>query len=377
MSGRGWGGSVAIAVAVAALASAAQLGLGYGLGVIAWQPVNSATTEAIWLSGLTWTFWIATSSVVAGAVMADRLSLGEIGDAPTRSTMVDGEPVPTNRWLNVAWRCALAAAATVGAAITIPLIAIPARDAIRADEAFAPDVVAGGNAVVGLLLGLVIAAFALASRAVASNAVISTLWVWALAAVAVTDGVRSGLGLHSTQLAVWRFNQHVKLVRGFYDVPTGLLTMGAALVIGLLVAWLPGRRGDSPIGVVMSGAIGPLSVAAAYVVTGPKLTTVRDEQISPILIAPLAVIAGLAGSVLIGTLTYNRSHRPAPAVPAPAPADFAAMPTSGTSASALPASGAGVEFPGGRRATALTEPSAVTTAHRPAPRQRRWGRTKD
>jgi hypothetical protein len=374
MSGRGWGGSVAIAVAVAALAGAAQLGLGSGLGIVAWQPVNSAATDAIWLNSLTWTFWIAATSVIAGAIVADRLSRGTIGGAPSRATTMDGDPIPASRWLNMAWRCALAAAATVGAAVTIPLISIPARHATRTDEAFAPDAVAGGNAVVGLLLGLIIAAFALASRAVANNVITSTLWVWALAAVAVTDAVGSGLGLHNAQLAVWRFNQHVQLARGAYDVPTGLLTLGAALVIGLLAAWPAGRRGDGPVGVVISGAVGPALVAVAYLFAGPALTRVRVDQASPSLIAPYAVIAGLAGSVLIGTITFSRSHsRGAPATTAAAPDRLAP----GASASALAASGprAGDRV-GGDTAPPAAQPdvSRLVTA---APRQRRRSRSRD
>ncbi len=89
--------------------------------------------------------------------------------------------------------------------------------------------------------------------------------------------------------------------------------MGSALLIGALAAWPASRRGDSRVGVAVSGAFGPLVVAAAYFLAAPKLVGVQaDEQLSAYLIAPYAVVAGLAGSVLLVALvTHREQHRAA------------------------------------------------------------------
>jgi hypothetical protein len=56
-------------------------------------------------------------------------------------------------------------------------------------------------------------------------------------------------------------------------------------------------------------------VAAAYFLAAPRLVGVRAEQLSAYLVAPYAVIAGLAGSVLI-TAVRVRTEGPARTRPA-------------------------------------------------------------
>ena len=56
--------------------------------------------------------------------------------------------------------------------------------AVRQDN-FAPQVTAAGYAVVGVVVGLLIAVAALNARAVAANVMASTAYLWALAIVAV------------------------------------------------------------------------------------------------------------------------------------------------------------------------------------------------
>jgi hypothetical protein len=315
MSRQGWRGSIAVAAGVSALASAAQVGLGYGLGIMSWQPVRDAASEAIWLNSLTWTIWLATTAVVAGAFTADRLSRGPIGNAPNR----------TGGALSVAWRTTLSLAAAVGAVVTIPLIAFPARAATRSTP-FAADVVAAGYATVGVLIGMAVAGIALTSRAVAANAITTAVWVWALAAVAVADAVSSGAGLHTAQLAVWRYKETTELVNGTYDIPLSILMLGAALVIGALACVPAVRRGDGPVGIAISGALGPALIAISYLLTASNSNTVRAEQHSPGAIAPYAMFVGLAGSVLVGRVARNWRNRPR------TPAQVAAGPPSLVSA---------------------------------------------
>src|SRR6266536_4254093 len=84
MATRGWGGSIALAVGAAAGTASAQLGVVYGLGIMAWTGATDPAGESAWLASLAWTTWIAATSTVVGAVLADRLSAGGPGAAPPR-----------------------------------------------------------------------------------------------------------------------------------------------------------------------------------------------------------------------------------------------------------------------------------------------------
>jgi hypothetical protein len=285
MAVRGWVSSTATAIGVAAGVGAAQLGLGYGLGIIAWLPNPDGSREAIWVASLAWSTWIAATSVVAGALVADRFSPEPAApDAPLASGL---------------WRLALSVAAAVGALVTVALVAIPARAAERADT-FSPQTIAAGYAVIGVLVGMLVAVGALAARAVATNVVATVGYLWVLAVIAVIDGVAAGRGLSTAQLGVWQFTDDSDgyWFRNMY-LPGVALALGAALIIGALAGLPAARRADGKVGVAVSGAVGPLLVAAAYFLAAPRLVGVRAEQLSAYLVAPYAVIAGLAGSVLI------------------------------------------------------------------------------
>lgn len=344
MAVRGWGGSVATAIGVAAGAGAAQLGLGYGLGIIAWLPDSDGAREAAWIASLAWATWIAATSVVAGAVTADRLS--------AEPSSADGGAVtPLSAAL---WRLALAVAAAVGGLITVALVAVPARAAQRADT-FSPQTIAAGYAVVGVLVGLAVAVGALTSRAVAANILFTVGWLWLLAVVAVIDGVAAGRGLASAQLGAWQFTANTEgyWFRNIY-LPGFALSLGSAMVIGALAGWPAARRADSRVGVAVSGAVGPLLVAAAYFLAAPRLVGVRAEQLSAYLVAPYAVIAGLAGSVLIAAVR-GRSEPPGepaaggpgpvPSAAHPAPADHATPATHGSAGREPAAPDAGPDLP--------------------------------
>jgi hypothetical protein len=198
------------------------------------------------------------------------------------------------------WRLTIAVASAIGALITVALVAVPARTAPRADN-FAPQLVAGGYAAIGVIIGLFVAYGALSARAVAANVIATVSWLWALAVAAVIDGVIAGRGLATAQLGVWEFADHGPWFRNLY-VPGMLLSLTAALAFGILAAWPAARRGENRVGVAISGAVGPLLVAAAYFLAAPRMVGIRAEQLSAYLLAPYAVIAGLAGSVLISAL---------------------------------------------------------------------------
>jgi hypothetical protein len=295
MAVRGWGGSIATAIGIAAGASAAQLGLGYGLGIIAWLPSPNGANEATWVASLAWATWIAATSTIIGAICADRVSASIVDSKDTLSAALA--------------RGALAVAAAVGALATVALVAVPAREAARADT-FTPQTIAAGYAAIGVIVGLLVALWAVASRAVAANVIATASWLWLLAVIAVIDGVATGRGLASAQLGVWQITSDADRFwfRNIY-LPGAALTLGSALVIGALAAWPAAKRLDGRVGTAVSGGVGPLLVAAAYFLAAPTLVGIRAEQLSAHLLAPYAVIAGLAGSVLVTAINQRRDTR--------------------------------------------------------------------
>jgi hypothetical protein len=302
MAVRGWGGSVAIAIGVAAGAGAAQLGLGYGLGIIAWLPSVNGTSEASWVASLAWAAWIAATSTVAGAIAAQRIGAPDSASA----TGTDAPATAGNVLVIGLWRVALALASAVGGLVTVALVAVPARAATRADSV-SPQSIAAGYAVIGVMLGLLMAIWALSSPAVANNVIATIGWLWLLAIVAVVDGVISGRGLASAQLGVWQITSDSERFwfRDYFYWPGAALAVGSALLIGALAARSTARLARRRVGAVVSGVAGPLLVAAAYFLAAPRLVGIRAEQVSAHLTAPYAVIAGLAGSALVAAIAQG------------------------------------------------------------------------
>lgn len=295
MARRGWGGSTAAALGVAAGTGAAQLGFGYGLGIINWAPAGAARVEAAWVASLAWATWISATSVIAGAVCAQRLRGAD-----------DDEPAGTLP------RLGLALAAGVGALITVLLVAVPAR-AARVPATSSPQAVAAGYAVAGLVLGVLLATWALHTRAAATNLVATTGWLWLLAVVSVLDGVLSGRGLTTAQLGIWQISADSGRfwIRDYFYWPGALLSLGSALLIGILAARRAVRAPERRVGAAASGAAGPLLVALAYLLAVPRLAGIAAEQVSAHLIAPYAVIAGIGGSVLMAALAQRADRRAA------------------------------------------------------------------
>jgi hypothetical protein len=301
MAKLGWIASVALSVGAAAAAAAGQFGLGYGLGIMSWAPAqhDPGTTDSAWLASLAWTTWIAATSTVLGAILADRASAGEVGAAPPRTVgSGDGPIAPAGIFATASWRLLLAVAAAIGAMLAVALVLVPAHAAVRADT-HTPQLIAAGYAIVGVVLGIVIAVCALAARAAAANVVWSAGWLWVLAIAAVIDGVVGGRGLHTVPLSVWPFGGSTYF-RETWSIEGATLMLGAALVIGAGAAWVAARRSDNNVGIALSGALGPILVAFSYFLTAPRFVGVdADQQVSAYLVAPYAVIAGAAGSVLV------------------------------------------------------------------------------
>ncbi|HTF12883.1 MAG TPA: hypothetical protein VK659_32385, partial [Asanoa sp.] len=214
-------------------------------------------------------------------------------------------------------RVTLVIAAAVGALVTVALVAVPARAAVRADT-FSPQTIAAGYAVIGVLLGIVVAIWTLSSRAAAVNVIATVGWLWLLSIVSVSEGVISGGDQPPAQLGVWQITGGGEAFwfRDYLYWPGAALSLGAAFVIGALVARGSARDPLHRVGAAASGVAGPLVVAAAYFLAAPRLSGIRPEQVSAHLLAPYAVLAGLAGSVLVTSLA-QRADRPATGVTVP------------------------------------------------------------
>ncbi|HEY0000745.1 MAG TPA: hypothetical protein VGB74_09850, partial [Actinoplanes sp.] len=192
---------------------------------------------------------------------------------------------------------ALAISAALGAMMAVALIALPARSAVRADT-LTPQVTAGGYALLGVVLGLVVAYWAVASRPVAANLLVTGIWLWALAITAIVVD----LTVHrpsATYLTSWQFAELADGGRfGTIFWPSALLTLVAAFLIGIVAAAPAIRRGHLDLAAAASGTVGPLVVAIAFLALSPRLTGTLSPLESAYLMAPYAVLAGLAGSAL-------------------------------------------------------------------------------
>lgn len=319
MVARGWGAAAATAVGAAAAASAAQLGLGYGLDIISWPAAGTGTSDT-WVASLTWAAWIAATSTIAGAVMADRLAGGGVMAGPATG---DAQPRPGHPGASgpgagrhrAPVRLLLAVAAAIGAAATAVLVAVPARVTELAGTP-SPQTEAGGYALLGVAVGLVLALGALAARAVAANLLATAGWLWVLAISGVVEGVLAGRDWVRVPLGFWELGVTGPWFRNLL-LPDAGVALGAALLVGVLAAWPAARRGDHLAGVVASGGAGPLVIAAAYLLTQPDLSTVSALEVSRVLVVPYLVLAGLVGSLLVAA-TPGRGARasgaPSPAV---------------------------------------------------------------
>lgn len=294
MAAKGGTTQVAAAAGVAAATGAAQLGLGYGLGVVVW-PVTAAGDDSVWLGSLGWATWIAASSTVFGAMIA----------AALRGARPSG-PL----------RLALAFFAGVGALLTVALVALPARTAaVRADAAV-PERIAATYALIGILLGVIIAYWAVVSAPVATNLIATSAYLWALASTAIVVELTAGRPA-ATYLTSWQFAEIAEDSRyGTIYWPSALITLVAAFLLGALAAWPAARRGNLGVGTAASGAVGPALVGAAFLLLAPQLTGALGQLQSAYLIAPYAVLAGLAGSALVVTTAQRRTA----AAPSPAEA---------------------------------------------------------
>ena len=290
--------TVSTAFLVAIVAGAAQLGAGYALGAFSWLPTVTRTDDSAWLATLAWTVFICASSVVIGAVVGNR-TLSDVSHTVGQSL---GRAI---------WRGTIALAAGLGGIVVAVLAAAPARAAQRADI-FAPRIVAS-YAVAGVLVGLVMALIAVNSMAVGFNVIVTTAWLWVLAAVAAADAYAAGRQAGPVQLGLWQMTPNGPWYHGVY-LPGAVLGGLTAFFIGVATAGPAARLGANRFWTMLSGAAGPLLAVAGYALAAPTLRGVNHELLPAHRVVPVAVAAGLLGSLPVGLLaTVRRRILPLPA----------------------------------------------------------------
>ncbi|MGH3645844.1 MAG: hypothetical protein ACRDTM_01490 [Micromonosporaceae bacterium] len=273
-----WVKPLATTLGVAAAAGAAQLGIAYGLAVLLWTKDFGASADIAWPANLTWVCWLSASSVVIGAIA---------GGQVTRSA-----GLPDSAWLQVV----IAAVAAVGTLVTVPLAAIPARYAQLASDPD-PATTAARIAVLGVLLGAVVAVGVLLGKPLAWNAIATTGWLWLVALISVVVALITGTEPDATRLGIWSIGESSP---GWFLVMAPMLL--AALALGAGIAWLAKQQGLNRVAVAVCGAPGPLLLAVAYLVAGPGTRPETGEQFLPYLAAPYAVLTGLLGSLLVSAI---------------------------------------------------------------------------
>ena len=286
MEFRTWATLLGTTLASAAWAGASQLGLAYGIGILRFTRVFDVTARDQWTAQLAWVAWIAMTAGAVGG-MYGRRRLPEQAGAGTR---------------------VLAAIfAGLGAAAVVPLTMQPARTTQVAEV--------NALLVIGICAGLgalggVVAGYAALSRPAArwSFATLGiTVWVVAIASVA--PSLALGASAPAARLGVL----DTSLLPPSLTQRTALFTMPVlALVLGVILGWVAGRRELSIPAIALAGLPGPALLTLAYLIAGPGSAPDRYQEV-PYWAAMTVAGAGVLGSVLAVMLRRGPAtvdHRP-------------------------------------------------------------------
>jgi len=290
---------------VAAVAAAAQLGAGDALGIIRWTGPHDARA---WSTLLTWVAFSYAVAVLAGAM---------VGRIAVRRQGHDG----------VGSRVTASVVAAGGAAAAISLAWLPARSLNppnNVDPGLVISLTAGGGVVVGLVLAL----FALAARPVAVGLQAMASWVWLVGIVAAVAGLAGDEQLPAPRLGVPDVPS--LLPDSAWTGPRAMII--AAAVAGSVVSGVARWRGSGRLGAALSGLGGPALTAAAYLVAGVGLA--GAAQADPYWAAQIGAGAGLAASLLVALPTRRTAparpkQRLVPAAAAPLTGDVVGGPEAG------------------------------------------------
>lgn len=236
----------------ATVMAAAQVGTASLLGVLRLDGEFDTDT---WAARITLLCWFTISSVIAGAYAGSRAS----GSGTRMSASL---------------------AAGIGGALGASVALYPARSATlpQGDALLMVSIAVGFAAIAGFILAFSL----LSARSLGWNVTAAAIAGWGLIAVGVinhADSVRLGqleaAGLSG--LSLW-------------GLPA------AMAVLALVTAIIARTSGHHRAAVAFTGLAGPATIAIAYAIAGPG---VSDAQKIPWISALIAVVAGLAASLLV------------------------------------------------------------------------------
>ncbi|MEV4414177.1 hypothetical protein [Catellatospora sp. NPDC049609] len=281
---RFWGKLLAASFGMAALVGAAQFGVVYGLNALRLDREFSSGADNEWNLQLTWVAWFAALAVLAGATYAASLAVQQTG----RSRVGAGV------------RAVGGVGAALGAAAaTVPLTLQPARIA-RVNASFDPELTAAIAVGAGVVAGLLVTLLVVARKPLSTNLWVCTAGVWLLAAASFLDSAQFGRNRDALaeyydpmRLGVLDLSSLEPIPRATFSMP--VLALVAALACGLAAR----HRGRSRLWIALSGAVGPLLVAMAYVIGGPGISRALTDQADAYLGAMIAVVVGLVVSSVI------------------------------------------------------------------------------
>jgi hypothetical protein len=281
-----WARLIAHGVGVAAIAVAAQLGIGNALGIVRWDAAFDNGSTAAWRALLTWVAFVYAVAVVAGALVGRR--------AVRRPNRAD----------RLSARIAATLAAALGATAAIAVAWLPARG-VRAPLGVNPGLVVTITAVAGIVAGVAIALIVLSSSPIAGGFRATVAWVWLLGTGSAAAGLAASEPLPAPRLAML---DAPGLVPAQWWSGPALMVMIAAAV-GLGVAGYARWAGAHKLGAAMCGGVGPVVVAAAYLVGGPGG---GSAQLAPYQASLAATGAGLVASILVALPRFGRAPASAP-----------------------------------------------------------------
>ncbi|MEU7823970.1 hypothetical protein [Catellatospora sp. NPDC049133] len=279
---RFWGRLLAAAFGMAALVGAAQFGVVYGLDVLRLDREFVAGTDNDWNLQLTWVVWFTIVAVAGGATFAAGLAQRD------------------RRRIGAAVRIVTAVAAALGAAAAaFPLTLQPARYA-RLSAAFDPELTAAIAVAAGVVAGLFVALLAVGRMPLSADLWACTGAVWLLAILSYLDTT----GFSRNRDALGEYYDPMRLgvldISALQPIPRASFSMPVIALVVALACGLTARHvGRSRLLIALSGAIGPLPVAMAYVIGGPGISRALTDQADAYLGAMIAVVVGLIASSII------------------------------------------------------------------------------
>jgi len=295
---KSWARLVLQCMAVTAILVAAQLGVGHGLGVIGWSDGLGVVGNG-WSRLLTWVGFVFAVAVLGG-VAAFRHVIRSVGAG-----------VPA--------RIGGAAVAAVGAGLAFPLVWLPVR-AARPSVATNPEMTMAVTAGVGIVVGVVLALWALASTVIARAVLAGVVWGWLVALASVAVMASRQRELSSPRLGIFDVPD-IPGGPGWLVGPNQMIIISAGVAAG--IAWYGRRAGAGRLLTALSGLACPALIASAYVLAGPGFRD-QNDQLEAYFAALAATVAGLLVGLLFAL--WKRPTEAAPVEEEPAESDAVTWP---------------------------------------------------